>query len=162
MKRLHALPVRLFLSCLLFSQGGTIFLFSKTAKPNPTAGIGAIQMTPLVKRKDIGAPKAFTLIEDEALGLRFAGKPLTKEKLELLNYSSALTDEDAAHGVCAGDYDGDGRPDLFYVYPYGGHQLYRNLGDFRFEDVTEKAGLTNIVANHWAIGCSFVDHDGDG
>ena len=85
-----------------------------------------------------------------------------KEKLEALNYSSALTQMDAAHGVCAGDYDGDGRPDLFYANPYGGHRLYRNLGGFRFEDVTEKAGLTKIVADHWAIGCCFVDHDGDG
>jgi enediyne biosynthesis protein E4 len=162
MKRINTLHIRLFLSCLLFSQGGTICLFSKTTKPNPTTGTGAIQMTPLVKRKDIGAPKAFTLLNDEALGLRFAGKNLTKEKFEALNYSSALTKEDAANGVCAGDYDGDERPDLFFVYPYGGHQLFRNLGGFRFEDVTEKAGLANIVANHWAMGCSFVDHDGDG
>ena len=65
-------------------------------------------------------------------------------------------------GVCAGDFDGDLLPDLFSAYPYGGHRLYRNLGDFRFEDVTEKSGLTKIVADHWAVGCCFVDHDGDG
>ena len=119
-------------------------------------------MVPLAKRQETAAPKAFTLMNDEKIGVRYAGKPLTKEKLELLNYSSALTKEDAAHGVCAGDYDGDGRPDLFYVNPYGGHRLYRNLGGWRFEDVTEKAGLAETVSKHWAIGCCFVDHDGDG
>ena len=82
--------------------------------------------------------------------------------IELMKYSSSFTSEEGMRGVCAGDFDGDGRPDLFYAYPYGGHRLYRNLGAFRFEDVTEKAGLSKIVADHWALGCCFVDHDGDG
>jgi hypothetical protein len=48
----------------------------------------------------------------------------------------------AAAGVAIGDYDGDGRPDLFLTRPFGGNRLYRNLGDFRFKDVTASAGLT--------------------
>lgn len=44
-------------------------------------------------------------------------------------------------GVAIGDYDADGRPDLFVVSKTEPCRLFRNLGDFRFEDVTEAAGL---------------------
>jgi hypothetical protein len=42
------------------------------------------------------------------------------------------------------------------------YQLFRNLGDFKFKDVTQELGLKNIFRNHWAVGCSFVDINGDG
>ena len=119
-------------------------------------------MTPLAERRTVGPRKMFTLLDDEATGVLFIPKPLSKKVIELMKYSSSFTSEKGMRGVCAGDFDGDGRPDLFYAYPYGGHRLYRNLGAFRFEDVTEKAGLGKIVAGHWALGCCFVDHDGDG
>ena len=37
--------------------------------------------------------------------------------------------------ACAGDYDNDGRDDLFVTY-WGQNRLYRNKGDGTFEDVT--------------------------
>jgi tetratricopeptide (TPR) repeat protein len=43
-------------------------------------------------------------------------------------------------GVTVGDYDGDGRPDLF-ITRYGSYALLRNQGDGTFGDVTERAGL---------------------
>jgi len=130
-----------------------------SAKEDPAS---LIKIIPLAERTAAGSGKLFTLLDDEAIGVRFVRKPIPKEALELFKLSSSMTQEDGIFGVCAGDFDGDSRPDLFYAYPYGGHRLYRNLGGFRFEDVTEKTGLTKIVANHWAVGCSFVDHDGDG
>ena len=154
MKRLLILMIRLPIACLLFPQAGPVALFAKTQEP--------IKMTPLTKRKDTGAVKMFSLMDDGAMGIRFVGKSLTKEKLEDMNYASSLSKEPSAHGVCAGDYDGDGKPDLFFSHPYGGHQLFRNLGNWRFEEVTKKAGITKVVGNHWAMGCCFVDHDGDG
>ena len=42
----------------------------------------------------------------------------------------------------------------------GSVRLYRNLGGFRFEDVTEKSGI--VEANRWTTGASFVDVDNDG
>ena len=62
-------------------------------------------------------------------------------------------------GVCAGDYDGDGRLDLFTTY-FGENVLFRNLGDFRFEDVTAKAGLPR-GGTRWGSGCAFLDVDRD-
>ena len=61
-------------------------------------------------------------------------------------------------GVCAGDYDGDGRLDL-YVTNWGPNVLYRNRGDGTFEDVAAGAG---VAAGGWSTGCTFVDADADG
>jgi hypothetical protein len=65
-----------------------------------------------------------------------------------------------ASGVCAGDYDNDGRIDLFITY-YGANVLYRNQGQGRFEDVTRQAGL-ETTGTRWGSGCTFVDIDRDG
>ncbi|MES1194342.1 MAG: VCBS repeat-containing protein, partial [Opitutus sp.] len=44
-------------------------------------------------------------------------------------------------GVAIGDYDGDGRPDIFVASKTESCRLFRNLGNFKFEDVTDKAGV---------------------
>jgi enediyne biosynthesis protein E4 len=63
-------------------------------------------------------------------------------------------------GACAGDYDNDGRRDLFVTY-YGQSVLYRNHADGTFRDETAAAGLGSPAAR-WDTGCSFVDYDLDG
>ncbi len=63
-------------------------------------------------------------------------------------------------GVAAGDYDGDGRVDLFFASLSGECRLYRNLGHWRFEDVTVASGI--ITSNRICRGCVFADIDGDG
>jgi hypothetical protein len=44
-------------------------------------------------------------------------------------------------GVAIGDYDHDGRPDVYIISKIGRSRLFRNLGNWRFEDVTGTAGL---------------------
>ena len=61
-------------------------------------------------------------------------------------------------GVCVGDFDNDGNPDL-YVTNVGPNRLYRNKGDGTFADVTEAAGVGNPGMG---TGAAFLDHDGDG
>jgi hypothetical protein len=60
-------------------------------------------------------------------------------------------------GCAVGDYDADGRPDLF-VCNHGASQLLRNRGDGTFEDVTERAGAR---VSGCSIGAVFADLDGD-
>ena len=61
-------------------------------------------------------------------------------------------------GVCAGDYNNDGYPDLF-ISAYGRCILYRNNGNGTFTDVTEKAG---VATPGWTTSAVWFDYDNDG
>jgi enediyne biosynthesis protein E4 len=61
-------------------------------------------------------------------------------------------------GVAAGDYDGDGLPDL-YLTQYAHSILYHNNGDGTFSDVTVKAG---VAAPGWGNSAVWFDYDNDG
>tara|TARA_B100000700_G_scaffold89901_1_gene101396 strand:+ start:205 stop:672 length:468 start_codon:yes stop_codon:yes gene_type:complete len=63
-------------------------------------------------------------------------------------------------GVAAGDYDGDGLCDLFFCGLDSENKLYRNLGGFKFEDVSEKARVRG--RNIASTGATFADVNGDG
>ena len=63
-----------------------------------------------------------------------------------------------AQGCTFGDYNDDGRPDLF-VTGFGRYILYRNLAGGRFQDVTASSGLKG---RGWSTGAAFGDYDGDG
>jgi enediyne biosynthesis protein E4 len=62
-------------------------------------------------------------------------------------------------GVCVGDYDNDGHPDI-YLNNFGPNVLYRNNGDGTFTDVTQRAGVGN--GDRVGAGACFLDIDGDG
>ncbi|NOX99144.1 MAG: VCBS repeat-containing protein, partial [Verrucomicrobia bacterium] len=63
-------------------------------------------------------------------------------------------------GGCVGDYDGDGLPDLYLISQDGPNRLFRQTSSWRFEDVTDKAGVDGGEA--WGSGATFVDIDNDG
>ena len=64
-------------------------------------------------------------------------------------------------GVALGDVDGDGRPDVFLAKTQGCSKLYRNLGDWKFEDITERAGVSACDRHSSAAALADVDGDGD-
>ena len=63
-------------------------------------------------------------------------------------------------GVALGDVDGDGRVDLYLCRLEGDNALYRNLGDWRFEDITARSGVA--CPGQYSTGCNLADLDGDG
>jgi enediyne biosynthesis protein E4 len=67
-------------------------------------------------------------------------------------------------GIAIGDYDGDGRPDIFVVSKTESCRLFRNLGNWKFEDVTDKARVGDVgeAATVWKQGATFVDVNNDG
>ncbi len=62
-------------------------------------------------------------------------------------------------GVAVGDYDNDGREDV-YVTGVGESRLFHNEGKGRFTDATRRAGVGD--EGHWSTSAAWVDYDGDG
>jgi hypothetical protein len=71
---------------------------------------------------------------------------------------SAIRHREYGMGACAGDYDNDGRVDL-YITNFGPNQLFRNEGGGVFADVSLKAG---VASGRWSTSCAFADLDVDG
>jgi hypothetical protein len=61
-------------------------------------------------------------------------------------------------GVAIGDYDNDGRDDV-YITALEGDRLFRNEGNFKFRDVTKGSGLNNAV---FGTSAAWLDYDKDG
>ncbi|MGE5233913.1 MAG: CRTAC1 family protein [Acidobacteriota bacterium] len=61
-------------------------------------------------------------------------------------------------GVAAGDYDNDGREDV-YVTALGGDHLFHNLGGGKFADVTAESGIHN---DSFGTSAAWLDYDRDG
>lgn len=63
-------------------------------------------------------------------------------------------------GVAVGDVDGDGLPDLYFARLDGPNVLYRNRGGWRFEEITDSAGVA--APDRFSTGATFADLEGDG
>lgn len=72
---------------------------------------------------------------------------------------SGLAGEIYGMGLAVGDYDNDGRVDVF-VSGVGGSKLFHNLGGGKFADVTAQAGVGGGAA--WSSSCAWIDYDNDG
>ena len=113
--------------------------------------ISQFPLNPITKEK---SEKLFDEIKPEHSGINFQMKlgdffSRTKEYM----FASPMG------GVATGDYDGDSLPDIYLTSPANGNRLYKNKGNFKFEDVTKKAGLED--PDFWGTGAGFVDIDGD-
>ena len=95
----------------------------------------------------------FTLLSPQSTGIRF-----TNALDSALSLTNTIVNNGS--GVAAGDVDGDGLCDLYLCAIQGGNHLYRNLGGWRFEEITVEAGVA--CSNQWSTGAVFADVDGDG
>ncbi len=67
---------------------------------------------------------------------------------------------DHGNGLAVADVDGDGRHDLYFTTQLGSNELWRNLGQGRFENITAEAGVG--LADRISVAASFADIDNDG
>jgi hypothetical protein len=67
---------------------------------------------------------------------------------------------DHGSGVAVGDYDGDGRDDIYFLNQLGPNALFRNQGDGTFVDVSAEAGVA--LGDRVCVGATFADYDNDG
>ncbi len=118
------------------------------------APFGDREPLPVVDQQSPDGPSLFESLSVEQSGIDFAHNwtPPADYKLEIYNSLPG-------GGVCIGDYDGDGLPDVFLTQANVGSKLYRNLGDMRFTEATSQVG---IVTDDRGRGASFVDVDKDG
>jgi hypothetical protein len=119
----------------------------------------AIVARPLAPIPPRSSPTLFITLAPESTGISainsYDDPRMWTDRFEVFAYGAIGT------GVAIGDYDGDGRPDVFVVRKTGTNRLFRNLGDFRFEDVTDAAGVGGPV-DAWNTGAAFVDVNNDG
>ena len=161
----------LFLLLLLVSIAGSTLVFAQTPpkKPEPQQGMGVSTGTPVnySSRRTVGVtdPKAPVVFED------------VTDKTEMANFKHRSGSpqknyifETPSGAVAILDYDGDGLPDVYLlngstIAAMEGKEkppraaLYRNLGNWKFEDVTDKAGVAN---ERWGCGVAVGDYDNDG
>jgi len=106
-------------------------------------------------RRETSAP-LFDAVAPAASGVTFANTLPEDSAFNILNYLYYYN----GGGVAAGDIDGDGLPDLYFTSNLGPDRLYRNKGNFQFEDITDRAGVAGPPG--WKSGVTMADVNGDG
>lgn len=96
----------------------------------------------------------FQSLASSKTGIRFINKITENDTFNVLEYMNIYT----GAGVAAGDVNNDGLTDLFFAGNQTSSRLYLNKGDFKFEDITEKAGTQT---NRWCTGVSMIDINQD-
>ncbi|MEN9547239.1 MAG: hypothetical protein RLZZ356_1971, partial [Verrucomicrobiota bacterium] len=120
-----------------------------------SAGLVLRKLTPLSP-----SPAGFTRMPASGLGIDFTNR---------LSEDRAVTNRNlvSGSGVALADVDGDGRLDVFLCGLDSRNALYRNLGLWRFTNVTERAlpgvdWLNPSSGSNDSTGAAFADVDGDG
>jgi hypothetical protein len=98
----------------------------------------------------------FELIDSSHSGIHFSNKLASTFQFNAYTFRNFYN----GGAVALGDINNDGLTDIYLTGNQTGNTLYLNKGDFKFEDVTSKSGLS--CSNVWNTGTTMVDVNGDG
>lgn len=98
----------------------------------------------------------FQEMSSEDTGISFENVITNSDEFNIFNYRNFYN----GGGVAIGDINNDNLPDVYLIANQGGNKLYLNKGNFKFEDITEKAGVAGTKS--WSTGATFADVNGDG
>jgi enediyne biosynthesis protein E4 len=98
----------------------------------------------------------FTRLSSEQTGISFSNTLNYTEQYNCYTYRAFFN----GGGVGLGDINNDGLVDVFFCGNLTSSKLYLNKGNFKFEDITDKAGVG--CKNVWASGVSMADVNSDG
>lgn len=101
-------------------------------------------------------PTLFEQISSSHSGIDFNNKITESDSINPLDIVNIYN----GGGVGVGDFNNDGLQDLYFVGNMVPNKLYINKGDFKFEDVTDKAGVGGL--GRWGRGVSIIDINNDG
>ncbi|MEO7311724.1 MAG: CRTAC1 family protein [Chitinophagaceae bacterium] len=99
-------------------------------------------------------PALFSL--KDSTGITFINTVRDTKELNILNYRNFYN----GGGVATGDINNDGLADVFFTANQGANKLYLNKGNFKFDDISEKAGFHD--KQQWSTGTVMVDINNDG
>jgi enediyne biosynthesis protein E4 len=101
------------------------------------------------------SPIRFSSLPSSSTNIHFNNIITENDTISLVNNAYAYM----GSGIGIGDFNNDGLQDVFFGGNQVSSKLYINKGNFQFEDVTEKAGLTT---SSWVTGVSIIDINNDG
>lgn len=98
----------------------------------------------------------FEELPSSETGINFENRSLHKKDFNIFNYRNFYN----GGGVAIGDLNNDGLSDIFVTSNFEDNKLYLNKGEMKFEDITQKSGITE--KKFWSTGVTFADVNGDG
>jgi len=102
------------------------------------------------------SPNLFQLKDSATTGITFNNALEYTESLNPYTYRNFFN----GGGVALGDINNDGLLDIYFTGNLVDNQLYLNKGNWQFEDITSKAGVSSEGV--WSSGVSFIDINNDG
>lgn len=106
--------------------------------------------------KEVYQAPLFSVLTDTQTGLHFQNKLTPTPNFNMFKYMYFYN----GAGIGAGDFNNDGKIDLFFTANQGNNKLFLNKGNLKFEDVTQQAEIPQT--NNWSTGVSVVDINNDG
>ena len=101
-------------------------------------------------------PVLFKTLDDEQTGLHFTNKLTPTAQFNIFQYMYFYN----GAGVGAGDFNNDGKIDLFFSANQGENKIFLNQGNLTFKDVTLQAQIPQDSG--WNTGVSVIDINNDG